>query len=73
MTYFNRTGSSQQDDSIYTEYIAKMGDFVSWLLQKKYKVRLLIGDVAYDQPATHDLMAYHEKARRPLRKWGDHR
>jgi polysaccharide pyruvyl transferase WcaK-like protein len=61
MTYFNRTGSSQQDDSIYTEYIAKMGDFVSWLLQKKYKVRLLIGDVAYDQPATYDLKAYLEK------------
>jgi len=61
MTYFNRTGSSEQDDSIYTEYIAKMGDFVSWLLQKKYKVRLLIGDVAYDQPATYDLKAYLEK------------
>ena len=61
MTYFNRTGSSQKDDSIYIEYIAKMGDFVSWLLQKKYKVRLLIGDVAYDQPATYDLKAYLEK------------
>jgi polysaccharide pyruvyl transferase WcaK-like protein len=61
MTYFNRTGSSQRDDSIYTEYIAKMGDFVCWLLQKKYKVRLLIGDVAYDQPATYDLKAYLEK------------
>jgi polysaccharide pyruvyl transferase WcaK-like protein len=61
MTYFNRTGSSRQDDSIYCEYIAKMGDFVSWLLQKKYKVRLLIGDVAHDQPATHDLMAYIRK------------
>ena len=61
MTYFNRTGSSPEDDSIYSEYIAKMGDFVSWLLEKKYKVRLLIGDVAYDQPATRDLMAYMEK------------
>jgi len=61
MTYFNRTGSSCHDDTIYSEYIAKVGDFVSWLLQEKYKVRLLIGDVAYDQPATRDLMAYIKK------------
>jgi polysaccharide pyruvyl transferase WcaK-like protein len=61
MTYFNRTGTSREDDSIYSEFIGKMGDFVSWLLEKKYKVRLLIGDVAYDQPATRDLMAYMKK------------
>jgi polysaccharide pyruvyl transferase WcaK-like protein len=61
MTYFNRTGTAREDDSIYSEYIGKMGDFVSWLLEKKYKVRLLIGDVAYDQPATRDLMAYMKK------------
>lgn len=62
MTYSNRTGSSHQDDSTYAEYVTKMGRFVGWLLEKKYKVRLLIGDVAYDQPATRDLKAYLEKS-----------
>jgi len=61
MTYFNRTGSSPENDTIYSEYIAKIGDFVSWLLEKKYTVQLLIGDVTYDQSATRDLMAYIKK------------
>ncbi|MGC1582936.1 MAG: polysaccharide pyruvyl transferase family protein [Candidatus Acidiferrales bacterium] len=65
MTYYNRTGSPSKDDRMYLEYISKMGDFVAWLLAKKYSVRLLIGDVAYDQPATRDLMA-------DLRKRGVH-
>lgn len=58
MTYFNRTGTSPEGDRIYSEYIAKMGDFVSWLLEKKYRVRLLIGDAVHDQPATRDLVVY---------------
>jgi polysaccharide pyruvyl transferase WcaK-like protein len=62
MTYFNRTGGAREDDSIYVEYIAKMGRFVSWLLGKKYTVRLLIGDVAHDQPATQAMKAYLEKS-----------
>jgi polysaccharide pyruvyl transferase WcaK-like protein len=61
MTYFNRTGSSPENDSAYSEYIAKTGDFVGWLLEKKYKIQLLIGDVTYDQPATRDLMAHLKK------------
>lgn len=61
MTYFNRTGSSHQSENIYSEYIGGMGRFVSWLLEKKYKVRLLIGDSAYDQPATRDLKTELEK------------
>lgn len=62
MTYFNRTGGSHQDGSIYAEYIAKMSRFVSWLLEKKYKVRLLIGDVAYDPAATNALKTYLEES-----------
>jgi polysaccharide pyruvyl transferase WcaK-like protein len=58
MTYFNRTGNSPENDSFYFEYITKIGDFVGWLLEKKYKVQLLIGDVTYDQRATYDMMAH---------------
>jgi polysaccharide pyruvyl transferase WcaK-like protein len=61
MTYFNRRCILQKDQTIYRDYIAKLGNFVSWLLEKKYIVRLLIGDIAYDQRARQDLRAFIEE------------
>jgi polysaccharide pyruvyl transferase WcaK-like protein len=61
MTYFNRRGSSQADETIYRDYIVKLGNFVRWLLENKYVVRLLIGDVAYDQRARRDLRSFIEE------------
>jgi len=61
MTYFNRRCILPKDETIYRDYIAKLGNFVSWLLEKKYTVRLLIGDVAYDQRARQDLRAFIEE------------
>ena len=56
MTYSNRRGAAS-DDTLYRRYISKLADFVVWLLHKKYTVRLLIGDVVYDDQARHDLKA----------------
>jgi polysaccharide pyruvyl transferase WcaK-like protein len=61
MTYLNRRSILQKDETIYRDYIAKLGNFVSWLLEKKYTVRLLIGDFAYDQRARQDLSAFIEE------------
>jgi len=61
MTYFNRRSILPKDETIYRDYIAKLGHFVSWLLEKKYTVRLLIGDAAYDHRARHDLSAFIEE------------
>lgn len=61
ITYFNRRCTLPEDDTIYCDYIAKVGTFVSWLLEKKYKVQLLIGDVAYDQRARQDLRTFIER------------
>ncbi len=55
ITYFNRQCSSPDDETIYRDYLEKLGTFVSWLLERNYTVRLLIGDVTYDQRAREDL------------------
>jgi polysaccharide pyruvyl transferase WcaK-like protein len=60
MTYFNRRSVADGDETIYRCYIAKLGSFVSWLLERKYTVRLLIGDVMYDQRARYDLRTFLE-------------
>jgi len=61
MTYFNRRCIANNDETAYREYIAKLGTFVRWLLDKKYTVRLLIGDAACDHRARHDLRAFVEE------------
>src|SRR5208283_5253625 len=61
MTYFNRRCTLREDEAIYNDYIAKIGNFVNWLLERKYTVRLLIGDVTYDQRAKQDLRTFIEK------------
>jgi polysaccharide pyruvyl transferase WcaK-like protein len=55
------TSMLQRDETAYRDYIEKLGTFVSWLVEKKYTVRLLIGDVAHDQRARHDLRTIIEK------------
>ena len=61
ITYFNRRSTLPEDETVYRDYIANLGNFVSWLIEKKYTVRLLIGDVAYDQRARQDLRAFIEE------------
>jgi len=58
MTYSNRHGVLAEDDTAYREYIAKIGSFVAWLLERNYTVRLLIGDVTYDQRAINDIKTF---------------
>ncbi|HKW34960.1 MAG TPA: polysaccharide pyruvyl transferase family protein [Candidatus Acidoferrum sp.] len=61
MTYFNRRNIRDNDETAYHNYIAGIGTFVRWLLEKKYTVRLLIGDVSYDHRAVRDLKEFIEK------------
>jgi|SRR5579859_7610707 len=61
ITYFNRRCTLPEDETVYRDYIEKLGNFVSWLREKKYTVRLLIGDVGYDQRARQDLKAFIEE------------
>jgi polysaccharide pyruvyl transferase WcaK-like protein len=40
---------------VYRHYIDRTADFVAWLLEQQYIVRLVIGDVSYDTEVLKDL------------------
>ena len=61
MTYFNRHSVSLEDETIYRGYLTKLGNLVVWLIERNYTVRLLIGDVTYDQRARQDLRTLLEE------------
>jgi polysaccharide pyruvyl transferase WcaK-like protein len=39
----------------YREYLEKIGSFVIWLLERGYAVRVIIGDLSYDEGVLDDL------------------
>lgn len=55
MTYFDRRSRLAEADYVYRRYIETMADFIEWLVEHEYGVRLLIGDVVYDQRVRDDL------------------
>jgi polysaccharide pyruvyl transferase WcaK-like protein len=56
-----RRSSTEEAETLYHDYIAKLAMFVAWLIEHKYTVRLLIGDVAYDSRARQDLKGLLEQ------------
>lgn len=44
MTYNGWRGDKARNTAIYDDYIAKMVRFISWLIARNYRVRLLTGD-----------------------------
>jgi polysaccharide pyruvyl transferase WcaK-like protein len=61
MTYVNRRNIKDNDETAYRDYIAKLGTFVRWLLEKRYTVRLIIGDASCDHRAVRDLKEFIEE------------
>ena len=43
------------DAAAYREYLEKIATFVMWLLERDYPVRVVIGDLTYDEPVLEDL------------------
>jgi len=70
MNYHDRLARPGSDETIYRDYIAKLAAFVVRLLEHKFTVRLLIGDVVYDKGVRQDLRKLLEE--RGL-KYGDRR
>lgn len=56
---YTASGDSS-DDTGYREYLEVMAGFVSWLGMRGYAVRLLIGDMQYDNRVRRDLLALLE-------------
>lgn len=61
ITHSRRRATSENDETIYRDYMAKLSAFAAGLLARKYRVRLLIGDVIWDQRAKNDLIATLEQ------------
>jgi polysaccharide pyruvyl transferase WcaK-like protein len=61
ITSSGKPATSEKDETIYDDYITKVASFVGWLLERNYTVRLLIGDVVYDNRVRQDLRALLER------------
>lgn len=61
ITHSIRRATARNDEMLYQDYLGKVARFVRWLVEHGYKVRLLIGDVAYDERARLDLRALLER------------
>jgi polysaccharide pyruvyl transferase WcaK-like protein len=55
MNYHTRIGGSGSDQTIYRNYVGRMASFIVRLLERGYTVRILIGDVIWDQDVRGDL------------------
>ena len=61
MEYYGRRRSPEEGERIYREYVAKMAQIAGWLLNHRYRVILLIGDLLYDKRVRNDLLMELEK------------
>jgi polysaccharide pyruvyl transferase WcaK-like protein len=55
MNYYDRLGPSGKDETIYRDYVRRIASLVVRLLERGCTVRVLIGDVVWDQDVRRDL------------------
>jgi polysaccharide pyruvyl transferase WcaK-like protein len=54
MNHYGPTGRLGEDESIYRNYLGRLALFVGYLIERGYIVRILVGDVVWDQrPRQH--------------------
>lgn len=56
MEYYGNACSREEGEHIYHAYREKLTSFLAWLLEQKYTVRLLIGDLTYDTRVKEDVL-----------------
>jgi polysaccharide pyruvyl transferase WcaK-like protein len=56
MEYYGNACHPERGAPLYQDYIAKVTEFVAWLLRRQYRVRLLIGDLSYDTAVKGDVL-----------------
>jgi polysaccharide pyruvyl transferase WcaK-like protein len=52
---YDKRGADHSPEPIYQRYISQLTEFLMWLLQNNYNVRLVIGDVTYDSLVLRDV------------------
>lgn len=55
LDYFGQGSQKEKGETAYTSYVKKIADFIVWLLEQDYSVRILIGDMACDNRVRRDL------------------
>jgi len=63
--YYGWHNTHENGEELYQQYLAKLGRFVLWLLEKEHVVRILIGQI-HDQRAVDDLKVYIERTNTAL-------
>jgi polysaccharide pyruvyl transferase WcaK-like protein len=62
MGYYGWQNSQVAGAGVYADYIAKMNQFVLWLLHEGYEVQLLAGEYPTDERPRQDVAAYVQSA-----------
>ena len=60
-TFDPRAQGAENQDAYYTAYLEKTASFVHWLVQNRYFVRILHGDIKYDLEVRQDLRSLLEQ------------
>jgi len=55
--YVGRGGGGIAQERLYRDYVEKLSAFVAWLVGRGHPVRVLIGDIRYDNPVRDDFRA----------------
>ena len=63
--YRARGAAGDDDARAYRDYLDKIGSFIAWLLDHGYRVRVIIGDLTYDEAVLHDLRAVLDSKKIP--------
>src|SRR2546430_14272409 len=56
MYYYGNDPTGNSSEATYQQYLEKVTTFLAWLLERKYTVRLLIGDATYDTRIRGDVV-----------------
>ena len=56
MDYYGNDPTGNSSEATYQQYLEKVTTFLAWLLERKYTVRLLIGDATYDTRIRGDVV-----------------
>ncbi len=56
MDYYGKSSCAESGEPVYRHYLDTLAHFVAGLLERKYAVRLLIGDLSYDRRVKGDLV-----------------
>jgi len=56
MDYYGEHLSPEDGERVYRRYVERLARFAAWLLEHRYSLRLLVGDLSYDLRVKRDLL-----------------